>query len=218
MRCWYFIIQLPRNTLSLCWFVGHCLINTCYWEFMHLHVSADNLELLLDIHDLLLRNLDNVRMGSLSLFLSLASYGFVSTYGLCSAVLTSRISIVIISSVFICQIWTSALSLPLVASASRVASFLKISLKFVLGRGCWVMLMTMIRMMLRRAWKTNLEMSSNLLSEAAKVNLDSASCLSRLSIDSSLETSPFSSSVRFRTCAFTTGQRLSLILAQHDWS
>ena len=55
--------------------------------------------------------------------------------------------------------------------------------------------------------KTNLEMSSNLLSEAAKVNLDSASCLSRLSIDSSLETSPFSSSVRFRTCAFTTVQR-----------
>ena len=54
---------------------------------------------------------------------------------------------------------------------------------------------------------TNLEMSSNLLSEAAKVNLDSASCLSRLSIDSSLETSPFSSSVRFRTCAFTTVKR-----------
>ena len=68
---------------------------------MHLHVSADNLELLLDIHDLLLRNLDNVRMGSLSLFLSLASYGFVSTYGLCSAVLTSRISKDIISSVFL---------------------------------------------------------------------------------------------------------------------
>ena len=55
-------------------------------------------------------------------------------------------------------------------------------------------------------FKTNLEMSSNLLSEAAKVNLDSASCLSRLSIDSSLETSPFSSSVLLRTCAFTTGQ------------
>ena len=66
--------------------------------------------------------------------------------------------------------------------------------------------------------KTNLEMSSNLLSEAAKVNLDSASCLSRLSIDSSLETSPFSSSVRFRTCAFTTGQRSLSILAQHGWS
>ena len=61
-------------------------------------------------------------------------------------------------------------------------------------------------------------MSSNLLSEAAKVNLDSASCLSRLSIDSSLETSPFSSSVRFRTCAFTTGQRSLSILAQHGWS
>ena len=61
--------------------------------------------------------------------------------------------------------------------------------------------------------KTNLEMSSNLLSEAAKVNLDSASCLSRLSIDSSLETSPFSSSVRLRTCsAFTTAQRSLSIL------
>ena len=107
---------------------------TCYWELTHLHVSADNLQLLLDVHDLFLRNLDNVRMGSPSLFLSLASPCFVYTYGLCSAVLTSRISIDIISSVFICQIWTSALSLPLVASASRVASFLKISLKFVLGR------------------------------------------------------------------------------------
>ena len=60
--------------------------------------------------------------------------------------------------------------------------------------------------------QTNLEMSSNLLSEAAKVNLDSASCLSRLSIDSSLETSPFSSSVRFRTCDFTTVQRSLSIL------
>ena len=47
---------------------------------------------------------------------------------------------------------------------------------------------------------TNLEMSSNLLSEAAKVNLDSASCLSRLSMDSSLADSPFSSSVLLRTC------------------
>ena len=60
--------------------------------------------------------------------------------------------------------------------------------------------------------KTNLEMSSNLLSEAAKVNLDSASCLSRLSIDSSLETSPFSNSVRFRTCAFGTVQRSLFIV------
>ena len=117
------------------WFVGHRLIYTCYWELTHLHVSADNLQLLLDVHDLLFRNLDNVRMGSPSLFLSLASSCFVYTYGLCSTVLTSRICIDIISSVFICQIWTSALSLPLVASASRVASFLKISL-FVLGRGC----------------------------------------------------------------------------------
>ena len=65
--------------------------------------------------------------------------------------------------------------------------------------------------------KTNLEMSSNLLSDAAKVNLDSASCLSRLSIDSSLETSPFSSSVRLRTCAFTTVQR-SLSIAHHSSS